>query len=250
MDPDVAAARRDVIAAVEESLKLAPDHVESYRMLVEVHRECRDDHAMVAAANRLLARFPEEFGTVRLLARHFLNVGEPHKALPHVIQARRLKPLDESLRSLESSIRIALARQLAREGKFDEGRAEFALVEGLTPEDLRDYYYLARRAMLEYKAGQDAEGDRLVEQARATLVEPAPLWLAMAIEAVRYGMPKAVVRQVQPALAGRRPEEASHRDGRRDRQVDGRPPHRRHRLLRPRGAHQAGRRLPARVPGG
>ncbi len=194
-DPEVAAARRETVAALEASLKLAPDHLETYRHLVEVHHEWGDEKAMVAAANRLLARFPDDIETSRLLGKHFQDQGEPRAALPHVLQARRLKPLDESLRWLEFSVRVALARRLAIEKKFDEGRAEFAIADDLGNDAQRDYYYLARKAMLEYKAGQAEAGDRLVEEARASLVEPAPLWLALAIEAARFAMPKNVVEK-------------------------------------------------------
>ncbi|MHB1558424.1 MAG: hypothetical protein ACYC61_13275 [Isosphaeraceae bacterium] len=194
-DPDVAAAKRETVAALEESLKLAPDHLDTYRHLIEVHGNWDDEKAMVAAANRLLARFPDDLETCRLLGQHFQTQGQPRAALPHVLQARRLKPLDESLRGLEFNVRVALARQLAIEKKFDEGRAEFAIADGLGSDDRRDYYYLARKAMLEYKAGKVEAGDRLVEEAKASLVEPAPLWLALAIEAARYAMPKDVLQK-------------------------------------------------------
>lgn len=194
-DPDVAAAKREFVAALETSLKLAPDHIETYRRLVEAHHDWGDEKAMVAAANRLLARFPDDLETCRLLARHLQDQGQPRAALPHVLQARRLKPLDESLRALEFNVHVALARQLAIEGKFDEGRAEFAVADGLGSDEQRDYYYLARKAMLEYKAGQAEAGDRLVKEAQTSLVEPAPLWLALAIEAARFAMPKDVVQK-------------------------------------------------------
>ncbi len=195
VDPDVAAARRESIAALEQSLKLAPDHLETYKKMVEASSGWGDQKAMVAAAKRLLARFPDDLETSRLLGKHLLTQGEPRAALPHVLQARRLKPLDESLRTLEFNVHVALARQLALEGKFDEGRAEFATADALATDDQRNYYYLARKAMLEYKAGQTRAGDLLVEQARASLVEPAPLWLAMAIEAARFAMPTDVVQK-------------------------------------------------------
>lgn len=195
MNPGVAAARRESIAALEQSLKLAPDHLQIYKHLVEMSVEWGDQKAMVAAANRLLARFPDDLETSTLLGKHLLTQGEPRAALPHVLQARRLKPLDESLRTLEFNVRVALARQLAIEGKFDEGRAEFAAADGVAAAAQRDYYFLARRAMLEYRAGQTQAGDRLVEQARAMLVEPAPLWLALAIEAARFAMPANVVQK-------------------------------------------------------
>ena len=45
--------------------------------------------------------------------------------------------------------------------------------------------------MFEYKAGQAEAGDRYVEQARALLVEPGPLWLALLIESIRFKLPKS-----------------------------------------------------------
>ncbi len=88
---------------------------------------------------------------------------------------------------------VGLARQYAMERKWDEGRAEFAAADELSPADARDFYYLARKAMLEYKAGQAEHGDRYVQEAKDVLVEPAPLWLALLIESVRFAMPKSTV---------------------------------------------------------
>jgi hypothetical protein len=47
--------------------------------------------------------------------------------------------------------------------------------------------------VFEYKVGQAEQGDRYVEEAKATLVEPSPLWLSMAAESARFQMPKAAI---------------------------------------------------------
>jgi hypothetical protein len=47
--------------------------------------------------------------------------------------------------------------------------------------------------MFEYKVGKAEQGDRHVEEAKATLVEPAPLWLSLAAESARFQMPKAAI---------------------------------------------------------
>jgi hypothetical protein len=187
---ELAAARKAVVAAVEKSLKLAPDHLPTCRLLVDLYHEWRDDKALEAAAQRLLAKFPEDLETLQLLARHHYERKDHRAALPHILAARRIKPLDDSLRSLEWTIRVGLARQYALERKFDEGRAEFAAAELLKSADRRDFFYLARRAMLEYKAGQAEAGDRYVKEAQESLVEPAPLYLALLIESIRLKMPK------------------------------------------------------------
>lgn len=190
---ELTAARKSVIAAIERSLALAPDHVPTYRFLVDVYHDWGDDKAMEAAAKRLLARIPEDLETLRLLTRHHYARKDPQAALPHVLAARRLKPLDDDLRTLEWQIRVGLARQYAIKKKFDEGRAQFAAADALKVEHRREFSYLVRKAMLEYKAGQTEQGDQYVEPARQALVEPAPLYLALLIESIRFKMSKDVV---------------------------------------------------------
>ena len=99
--------------------------------------------------------------------------------MPLVQKARALKPLDDSLRELEWTIRIGLARIHALAKQWDEGRDEFAAAEQLLPDCRNQYFYLARKAIFEAKAGQAEQSDQYLEQARASLIEPTPLWLAL-----------------------------------------------------------------------
>jgi tetratricopeptide (TPR) repeat protein len=187
---EVAAARKAVIGALENSLALAPGHLGTYRQLVAIHDEWEDDAGLEAAAGRLLSKFPEDVETLQLLARHHHDRKDPRAAMPYVAEARRLKPLDEALRILEWKTHIGLARTYALEKKWNEGRTEFALADALLPADRKDFNDPVRKAMLEYKAGQAEAGDHLVEQARARVGDPGPLWLSLLIESIRFKMPK------------------------------------------------------------
>lgn len=71
--------------------------------------------------------------------------------------------------------------------------AEFAAAEQLLPECLQQYGYLARKATFESKAGQEVRSEEYLNEAKSKLVEPTPLWLILAIESVRYQMPKATI---------------------------------------------------------
>jgi tetratricopeptide (TPR) repeat protein len=187
----VGAAKKEVLAALEKSLELAPDHVDTYRLLVSIHEDWEDDKGLESAAERLLGRFPEDVETLQLLAQHHYDRKDNRAALPYVLRARQLKPLDESLRHLERMTHVGMARVYALERKWDEGRAEFAAAEALAPTDPPEFAYLVRRAMFEYKARLDDAGDRYVEQARALLSDPGPIWMALLIESIRFKMPKA-----------------------------------------------------------
>src|SRR5262249_50419449 len=143
VDPKkVAAAKKQVIDCLEKSLGLASSYLPTYRMLVQVYDQWKDGKNFEAAARRLLAAFPEDAETLERLGSHYFRNNEPATALPLVQKARQLKPLDNSLRELEWTVRISLARNHALSQQWDEGRAEFAVAEQLLPDCRHEYYYL------------------------------------------------------------------------------------------------------------
>ena len=70
---EVKRAKKQVIECLEQSLKLAPDHLPTYQLLVEVYRGWDDPARLEAAAKRLLAKFPEDLETLKLLAKHYIG---------------------------------------------------------------------------------------------------------------------------------------------------------------------------------
>ena len=188
---EVDRARKRAVECLEQSLKIAPAHLPTHQLLVEVYRDWNDPANLEAAAGRLLAKFPEDLETLKLLAHHHTERNDPVQALPIVQKARALKPLDESLRELEWTIRIGLARNHALAKRWDEGRAEFKAAEDLLPDCRNQYFYLARRVIFEAKASQAQQSDLYLEQARTSLKEMTPLWLALLIESIRYRATKA-----------------------------------------------------------
>ena len=84
------------------------------------------------------------------------------------------------------------ARHHALSRRWDEGRSAFEVADRLRPEARDNYHLLARKAAFEFKAGQAERAEQLIAEAKAHLVEPTPLWLALQIEAARYKLPKAL----------------------------------------------------------
>jgi hypothetical protein len=131
---------------------------------------------LTEAKRRILEVFPDDVETLLEMASELHDRDEPATALEILLRARKLKPLDESLVGLEVMIRTSLARSLALQRRWDEGRAQFAAIEQLRPDELRVFSYLARKAIFETKA---------------VLPEPAPLWLSLHVESIRFRLPKA-----------------------------------------------------------
>ncbi len=176
---------------IERSLRLAPGHRPTYDLLVEVCRMSDEPERLTEAKQRILKVFPDDVETLVETALELHHRDEPEPALEALSRARRLKPLDESLVGIEIMIRTSLARCLALQKRWDEGRAQFAAIEQLRPDELRSYFYLAKKAIFESKAGQGDLADRYEREAAALLPEPAPLWLSLHVESIRYSLTKA-----------------------------------------------------------
>ena len=161
----VLTAKARVIDCLEKSLALAPSYRPTYELLVEVYRSWDATDNLVAAARRLLEKFPDDLDTLTLLAHHHAKNGDPAAALPLVAQARVLKPLDESLRELEWTIRVDLARSHALGKRWDQGRAEFVAALNLVAASETNYHFLAQRVMFEAKAGERDLSNGYLEQA-------------------------------------------------------------------------------------
>ncbi len=176
---------------IERSLRLAPGHRPTYDLLVEVCRMSDEPERLTEAKQRILKVFPDDVDTLVEMVMELHRRDEPEPALEVLSRARRLKPLDESLVAMETMIRTSLARCLALQKRWDEGRAQFAAMEQLRPDELRSYFYLAKKAIFETKAGQGDLADRYEREAAALLPEPVPLWLSLHVESIRFRLTKA-----------------------------------------------------------
>ena len=145
-------------------------------------------------------------------------------------------------------IRTSLARSLALQRRWDEGRAQFAAIEQLRPDELRDFSYLAKKAIFETKAGQGDLADRYERESAALLPEPAPLWLVLHVESIRYGLTKATQNHYADLWKKELQKQSPQRDGRRHGIVLDRTPCPRCRLPWPRPRRPGTAQVPAAAP--
>ena len=183
--------KMEVIKCLERSIELAPLYLPAHRMLIDAHKRRNNTTKCEAAATRLLAAAPEDLETLEFMLESAMERDDHDAAMAFVRRARALKPLDQSLRDREWTIRVGLARKCAIAGRWDEGREQFRAADELLPDHCGRYDYLACKLLFEAKAGRRDESDRFLLEAQAKLPEPTPLWLSLAIEASRYGMTHA-----------------------------------------------------------
>ncbi|OYV93961.1 MAG: hypothetical protein B7Z73_03090, partial [Planctomycetia bacterium 21-64-5] len=197
--------RRDrAVEALEESLRFDPQRRETHDSLITLYEEWEQPELAAEARRKLLAALPDDLEALKASADYDLRHDQPQQALDNVRRARKLKPLDAFLVEQERSALLGVARHEALAGRWDEGRSAFALAESLRPASSADYSVLARRALFELKAGEKPRAEALIEKAKGSLAEPAPVWLVLAIEAARYKLPAAkrgdFNRELQAAL--------------------------------------------------
>jgi tetratricopeptide (TPR) repeat protein len=193
VDEEAMEARRTAVSLLEESLRLSPSHRATYQALMDVYESGGQPDKAAEVAERLVKALPDDFDTLEFLAEHHYNRDQPAKGLEFALRARKLKPLDQKILMDEWACRVALARHHALKGRFDEGRAELDNAAGLHPELARSTHFAARKACLEIKAGAAEAARGIIDEAIESLPEPTPLWLAMAIEARRFQLPKVEI---------------------------------------------------------
>lgn len=179
------------VNALERSLALDPKQKKAYKTLLYIYAQFDRTKEAIALLEALLEEFPDDVDALSRLIRLYRRTDEAEKMLNRVERYRKLKPLDASAALDESCARLALARRLTAKKHREAGRAEFDRVENAKDNPLPSFVITACRAAFEFKAGEDERGRELVERAQIEAKHPASALLALAIEAVRYGLAKA-----------------------------------------------------------
>ena len=187
--PQIEEAEEQAEYAFEQCIKLAPDHGPAYVAAALFYTSVDQPEKAAEFYRRLLDHEPDNLAALIALATHYISHGEGLKAREFALRAHGLKPLDNDTRKLLWNTHAAAARELARSGQCDKARDELADADRLQPARKDNFDVLARKAVLEFKAGNTDAARQLVDQAREQLDKPAALWLVMAIEAIRFDLP-------------------------------------------------------------
>jgi tetratricopeptide (TPR) repeat protein len=174
----------------KKSLALAPDQVETHEELFRYYRQHDQDDKAVRAANDLLARFPDRVEALADLGELHMNQQRYAEALTCFQRALKNNPLDRRLRERVSAAHLYVARTHAEAGRFDEARREYqasiAIGEG------NHSAALCKWAACEFKAGDTARGEELLQKALAELGDAGnelAVAYSMLIEVIRLKLP-------------------------------------------------------------
>ncbi|HMF13497.1 MAG TPA: tetratricopeptide repeat protein, partial [Gemmataceae bacterium] len=170
------------------SIKLAPDLLEAHDALFQYHRERGESPKAEKAARQLLERFPDHGPTLEGLADLLAEAGKHAEALELFCRAVQHHPLDRGLRLKIRAAHVQVARALAETGRFEEARTEYRAALELEG----DSSVLCKWTACEFKAGDAARAEELLDRALEQSGTRLPVAYAMLIEAIRLKLPRPV----------------------------------------------------------
>jgi predicted Zn-dependent protease len=172
-----------------ESLKLAPDVLETHEKLLDLYLNPRKPKKAEPAARRLLERFPDHVPTIETLADLRMEAQDYPEGIALLERAVRLNPLDRNLRRRLSTAHLFHARAHAEAKHFDEARAEFRAALALSERGDNSSVY-CKWAACEFKAGDDARAEELLGPALADAGSRLAVAYSMLIEVIRLKLTK------------------------------------------------------------
>jgi tetratricopeptide (TPR) repeat protein len=186
-------------------LELAPDLREAHQALFR-HYLLADRPAQAEkVARTLLERFPDDVATLQSLATLRADRDDPAEALQLYLQALAHNPLDRRLRERVGTAHMLTARPLALAKRFDEARTHYQAALSFASSG-NTYSVQCRWAACEFKAGNDARAEELLEQARAGTA-PVVVSFILLSETARLKLPPAFKKRFDKEFAAGLKEE-------------------------------------------
>jgi tetratricopeptide (TPR) repeat protein len=185
----------------QRSLELAPDQLETHVALFQYYRSQKKNKQAEKAARELLRHFPEHVPTLEALGTLRIENGAYVEGLELLQKALRGNPLDRGLRSQVGTAHLFNARSQAEAGQFDQARAEYQAALAYWDQKDRSSVY-CKWAACEFKAGQDARAEELVQQAQTEAGSDVAVAFGMLIEAIRLKLRPALKTRFNKAFTG------------------------------------------------
>src|SRR5262249_10059368 len=141
------------------------------------------------AAEQLLQRFPNHVGTLQELGELLMEQEDYAEAVKVFERALKANPLDRRLRDELSNAHLFHARQHAEDKRFDQARAEYQAALAFSESRNNSSVY-CKWAACEFKAGDTARGEELLQQALVQEGNRLAVAFSMLIESIRLKLPQ------------------------------------------------------------
>jgi tetratricopeptide (TPR) repeat protein len=183
----------------QKSLQLAPDLLETHEALVRYHLEAKRESKAEKAGRQLLQHFPNHLPTLELLSDLRRKRGDYEAALELIEQALKGNALDRRLRRKVSDMHLLLARAQVESGRLDEARQQFQAALDLSG-GADSSMIQAHWAACEFKGGDNARAEDLIQQALARTTAPVGVSYLLLTEVLRLKLDRALKKRFEQDL--------------------------------------------------
>gem|GEM_PF-3096737 len=158
-----------------KAIELAPQSEDALAAYVMYCTEHKSAEEVLEGLTTWVERFPNSIMPRAQLALELVTAGRAGEALPHLLHAQSLNPLDKILRNRLASICLAAARQSCMIGKFDEADALLTQHQAICESEALHALVTLRSAMAR-KQGNKEEAEALEQAAlKIPSLKPAVL---------------------------------------------------------------------------
>ncbi len=179
-----------------KSLALSPDLLQAHEALFLHEIDEERPGSAIKAGQALLEHFPDHVPTLEKLADLLQEKGNRDEALTLLQRAVKNNPLNRRLRGELSTAHQYCARAAAETSRFEEARQHYQLA--LDFDDQQDHsHILCKQAACEFKAGETARAEELVQQARTQAASSLDVSFHMLIEVSRLNLDKALKKRFE-----------------------------------------------------
>jgi tetratricopeptide (TPR) repeat protein len=185
----------DAVKCFRRSVRLAPQNLAAHEALITYLFLSEKTSQVVQAARRLLSYFPEHPRALTVLADDAFRHDQLEEAVALQARALQARLHDVSLRTRLDVYELSLARLRAQQGRFDEARQ--LLNDRLAPQNGEDRsHLLCRLAAIEFRAGQEKQGNVLFERACAAATSRLSTVFQMLVEALRMPLDDKLIQKL------------------------------------------------------
>jgi tetratricopeptide (TPR) repeat protein len=171
----------------------------AHEELLHYYKEEKNEAEAEQTARRLLEYFPEHVPALEELADMRGHQGDHAEALTLLQRALKVNPLDRSLRTRVGIAHLLKARTHAEASRFAEARAEYQLALSYR-EGKDESTALYKWAACEFKAGDSARAEELLQTALAESGSRLALAYEMLIEIIRLQLPSKLKSRFNKAF--------------------------------------------------
>lgn len=162
--------------------------LEVHEALFHFHQERDDDARAEQTARRLLERFPDHVPTLEALGDLHMSHEDYAEGLELFLRALKINPLERRLRRKITTANLFHARKLVEADRFDEARAGYQKALSYDEDPDKSTVY-CKWSACEFKAGNAARAEELLQQALTYGGSRLAVAYSMLIETIRLKLP-------------------------------------------------------------